>query len=97
MVGQVKPAISFDGVFEHADDVLIFVGQLQFALGLKLFEVVGIHPRPSVDCVRKARKSAANLFFALFANLGRLTSAITQEAQFRATHLTVLQHFDFFH
>jgi hypothetical protein len=49
---------------------LVFVGQLQFAFGLELLEVIGVHLQPTTGCVPGMRKLATSLDFALFANLG---------------------------
>ena len=40
IVGQIKTAICFDGIFKHANNGLILLCELQFALGFEVFEIV---------------------------------------------------------
>ena len=42
-VGQVEPAFRFDGVLKHADDILVFLREFEFAVRLKVVEIIGIH------------------------------------------------------
>ena len=42
-VGQIKPAFCLDGIFEHADDVLVFLGEFVLAVRFKVVEIIGIH------------------------------------------------------
>ena len=51
IVGQIKTAICFDGIFKHADNGLILLGELQFALGFEVFEIVCVQCGfESVEC-----------------------------------------------
>lgn len=46
-----KTAICFDSIFKHADNGLILLSELQFALGLEVFEIVCVQCGfESVEC-----------------------------------------------
>jgi hypothetical protein len=48
LVREIETAFRFDRKTEHGHDVLIFLGELQFALGLEIFEIVGVQRGPDV-------------------------------------------------
>src|SRR3954451_21652370 len=89
VVGQIEPALAFNGVAKHGRDVFVLLSELDLTLGLEVLEIVGAQRRCSITPMERERSGVA-----LFPDLGSLTDAVAQVVQLGPPNVATLDDFE---